>query len=199
MTLAAHWAPIARPLNRRVAIALGAAALVHVALFSLMIFTTRAPTSKAPPWASAIPVTLVRWPRPLKRATAKAQSAPSTATRRRTRITTPGTPSVLAPVTAPTETPSASAPKARVAAPTDETGAAMRGALRGLGACRPSAVGQTDRERAACDERLRRLADAAPPIHKRPPAAPAEPSQKAGECRFNVKMLLSPHVKCKFW
>jgi hypothetical protein len=188
--------------NRRAAVAFGLTAVLHVAILAVFALSTTQPRFVNPVWNPAFRVTLV--PDPL--AKKRVEPAPARGAKvERASTVTPNVhrvraPSVVSPAP-PVAPPAVSAPPSPpVSESESDTGSRLRGVLHGLAACHDFGVKPTEKERRACEDRLGRLADAAPTMGTPPPpVGDVKPPQKAGTCRMNLRTLLSPRVKCKFW
>ncbi|HWE44436.1 MAG TPA: hypothetical protein VG407_00295 [Caulobacteraceae bacterium] len=184
--------------RRRLAGALATAAVLHLALFAVFVVSITNTGSRWSRSDTSYQITLVRLP-PATRETVKAPRRERAAPRLKTPIAAPAalhTPPITMPATPSPPAPPNTNPNKSSG---DSDVEAMRKALRALAACHSFGVRSTDKERADCEARLRRMADAAPHIDTAPPPQPGEPEQKVNTCRLSLKTLLSPRVKCKIW
>jgi hypothetical protein len=185
---------------RRIAVAVGITGAVHLVFLALFVFSATTKYSPPPPWTTSYQITLVRLPRPSEREKfkpPKVSPAPPRMTRSAAAVPIHAAPVVAAPTASPVASP-ISNPKNDAASDAAAV-EGMRKTLHGLAACHPFGMKPTEKERAACEDRLGRIADATPHIDNAPPPQPGAPPQKANTCRFSVRTLLSPRVKCKFW
>ena len=181
---------------RRIAAGVGITGAVHLVLLALFVFST---TSHLPRAArdTAYRITLVRFPREEMHSQAKIRAPLPPRTVVTARAAPAIHPSVVAQPNSPVAT---SSPSSKIdAAPSAADVEGMQRTLHALAACHQFGVRPTDKERTACEERLRRIADAAPHIDAPPPPQMGPPPQKANTCRVNARTLLSPRMKCKFW